>query len=57
MKKTILVLGIGLGLAGLLAGAAYAENPVAEAPAWKVGDEWRFTGGSYIRVVAFEDGY
>jgi hypothetical protein len=33
---------------------AGAENVVIEAPAYKVGDEWRYPGGYYIRVVAFE---
>lgn len=31
-----------------------AENIVVEAPTFKVGDEWRYTGGYFIRVVGLE---
>lgn len=30
------------------------SGPVAEAPAFKEGDEWRFTGGSWRKVIGFE---
>lgn len=33
------------------------ENVVVDAPAYKVGDEWRYPGGYVIRVVGFEGDY
>lgn len=36
--------------------AAMAQAPVAEAPTYQAGDEWRYTTGSVFRVVAIEEG-
>lgn len=52
----LLVLGSAAGLS-----AAHAQvsgpSPVAEAPPFKVGDEWRWTGGGRRRIIAIEGEY
>lgn len=34
-----------------------AQAPVAEAPTYQVGDEWRYSNGAVLRVVAIEEGH
>lgn len=50
------LIGVVLGICGPLAMVTPtgAQAPVAEAPAFQVGDEWRYTDGAALRVVAVE---
>ena len=49
-------IGVLLGLAGLLVTVipSLAQAPVAEAPTFQVGDEWRYTDGTVFRILAVE---
>lgn len=50
----LLIVGSAAGLFACQAQVSPGPAPVAEAPAFKVGDEWRWTGGGRRRVTAIE---
>ena len=50
----LLVLAGCAGMETKTAPIAGAENIVVDAPTYKVGDEWRYTGGVFSQVIGFE---
>lgn len=60
-KSMLLNLLCPLLLAGCAAQAVRefprAEVIVAEAPTFKVGDEWRYTGGMFVQIAGFDGEY
>lgn len=54
MTRPALALAMLLAVSAAVASLACAEAPVAEAPVFAVGDQWRWTGGGSRRVIAVE---
>jgi hypothetical protein len=50
----VLVVGSAAGLSAAHAQVSPGPAPVAQAPVFKVGDEWRWTGGGRRRIIAIE---